>query len=447
MTRRYPAYRESGVEWLGEVPEGWDVVSVKRAFNITLGKMLQNEQRSDDDFKAPYLRAANVQWGRVDVSDIKSMWFSSSEARSLALVAGDLLVSEGGDVGRSAIWQSEIPNCFIQNSVHRVRALSGNSSNFLYYWMVTIKSKGFIDVLCNKSTIAHFTVEKFAEVPMPLPTFAEQTAIAAFLDQETAKIDALVDEQRRLITLLREKRQAVISHAVTKGLNPAAPMKPSGVDWLGDVPERWEVKRLKNVVPSVTVGIVVEPSKYYVEAGVPALRSLNVRPGKITAENLVFISDEANELQAKSKLNLGDIVAVRTGQPGTCAVVTEEFNGCNCIDLIIIRRPTTSNSQYLFWYLNSDFALRQFSEGSGGAIQLHFNVSTATELVICVPPIDEQHQIVRYLGSSVSALDQLVDAAGSAICLLQERRAAIISAAVTGKIDVRDLAAAETEAA
>lgn len=441
MMRRYPAYRNSGVEWLGDVPEEWKVAPARRLF-----RQVRDAARPEDE------QLSATQKHGV----IPQRLFMAQEDQKVVLALSGLgnfkRVEEGDFVISLRSFQGGIEYSAYSGCVSPAYTVLRSSKNFFdAYFKYLLKCDPFITVLQSVTSGIrdgrNVSYDQFGMVALPLPKPEEQTAIAAFLDRETAKIDALVEEQRRLIALLREKRQAVISHAVTKGLNPAAPMKPSGVDWLGDVPERWEVKRLKNVVPSVTVGIVVEPSKYYVKAGVPALRSLNVRPGKITAENLVFISDEANELQAKSKLNLGDIVAVRTGQPGTCAVVTEEFNGCNCIDLIIIRRPTTSNSQYLFWYLNSDFALRQFSEGSGGAIQLHFNVSTATELVICVPPIDEQHQIVRYLSSSVSALDQLVDAAGSAICLLQERRAAIISAAVTGKIDVRDLAAAETEAA
>lgn len=280
-------------------------------------------------------------------------------------------------------------------------------------------------------------VEFLRELLIPLPPLPEQQAIARFLDKEVAKIDVLVAEQRRLITLLAEKRQAVISHAVTKGLNPATPLKPSGIDWLGDIPEGWEVLPLKRKVSEITVGIVVEPSQYYVDQGVPALRSLNVRPGRVTGENLVFISERSNELLAKSRLSTNDVVAVRTGQPGTSAVVPVEFDGANCIDLIIIRQSPHIESHFLVWFLQSDQAARQFTEGSGGAIQQHFNVSAAAALLIVVPPFGEQKAIADYLDAQTTQLDALTTAATSAISLLQERRAALISAAVTGKIDLR----------
>lgn len=291
---------------------------------------------------------------------------------------------------------------------------------------------------------------KFSDVkrlPVVLPPAQDQIAIVTFLDRETAKIDALMAEQQRLIELLKEKRQAVISHAVTKGLNPDAPMKPSGIEWLGDVPEHWKIRKLKHVSPQVTVGIVVEPSKFYVVEGVPALRSLNVRPGAVILDNVVYISDDANKLHSKSKLNAGDLVAVRSGQPGTTAVIPAELDGCNCIDLIIIRKPTFGSEWYLCWYLSSDAAISQFECGSGGAIQQHFNIKTAMNLITPVPPEDEQSQIVAFVNSATDKFDGLIREAGRAIDLLQERRIALISAAVTGKIDVRGLVPAKAEAA
>lgn len=217
--------------------------------------------------------------------------------------------------------------------------------------------------------------------------------------------------------------------------------KDSGVEWLGEVPAHWALRRLKHVSPEITVGIVVEPSKYYCEQGVPALRSLNVQPGKIVLSDLVFISEDANRQLSKSMLHAGDLVAVRSGQPGTTAVVPPELEGCNCIDLIIIRKPEQTTEGFLCCFLASDAAIRQFSEGSGGAIQQHFNVGTAMNMLIVVPPDREQGAIVDRLDDETRKIDVLITEAESTITLLQERHSALISAAVTGKIDVRALAA------
>jgi type I restriction enzyme S subunit len=207
--------KNSGVEWLGEVPVHWEVISLKRGYSVTLGKMLQPEMSNNLDELLPYLRAANIQWNGVDTSDVKYMWLSQKEKVQLALEYGDLLVSEGGDVGRSCLWLAELDACYFQNSVNRVRSKNNNSTNFLRYWISTIKSKGYIDVICNKSTIAHFTTEKVSAVTVPLPPPNEQAKIEKYIDHETAKIDNLINEQKKLIELLQERRAALISAAVT----------------------------------------------------------------------------------------------------------------------------------------------------------------------------------------------------------------------------------------
>lgn len=436
--RAYPAYKPSGVEWLGDVPEGWEVAPVKRRFNVALGKMLQPERRNPEDTEQPYLRAANIQWRTPDLSDVKTMWFSPSEMASLALRKDDLLVSEGGDVGRSAIWQEEMESCFIQNSVNRVRAQGQDSTTFLYYWMVAIKDRGYVDVLCNKSTIAHFTAEKLEAVPMPLPPLPEQQAIAGFLDREVGKIDALVAEQRQLMALLAEKRQAVISHAVTQGLNPHAPRKPSGIDWLGDVPEGWEVVPLKRLSPAISVGVVVNPSEYVSDEGLPFIYGGDISEGKIAYEKARRIAPEASASLPKSQLREGDILTVRVGAPGVTAVVGSEGVGGNCASVMLIRKGTHP-SNWLCYAMNSRHVRYQVEVVQYGAAQEQFNISHAVDFKIVTPPIEEAKEIVAYLDAKTAQLDTLTETASTAIALLQERRAALISAAVTGKIDLRDL--------
>jgi len=427
----YQSYKESGVEWLGQVPSHWDTIQLRHLVDCCDGARvpLNAEQRADRKGLIPY-------WGANSIVDYVDAALFDEELVLLGEDGAPFLDRTKPVAFRSVgpIW----PN----NHVHVLRPLHSGSARYLAYALNSTDYVPFID----GSTRDKLTQSSMVGIPVAWPSKSERDAIAAFLDRETAKIDALVEAQERLIALLKEKRQAVISHAVTKGLAPSAPMKASGVEWLGQVPAHWEVTRLKRVVSSITVGIVVEPSKYYVDEGVPALRSLNVRPGRIRPDDLVFISDEANELHSKSKLNAGDIVAVRTGQPGTAAVVPSEFHGANCVDLIIIRKGHELCEQFLCWFLASDGALQQFAEGSGGAIQLHFNVSAANELVLAVPPLAEQQRIATELDRNVRMLDALVSESEAAITLLQERRAALISAAVTGKIDVRANAAPMQEA-
>ena len=251
----YPAYKYSGVEWLGDVPAHWELKAVRQGFGIQLGKMLQPYSRSPQDSEVPYFKAQHVQWETVSTEDLPSMWSSPSEEAQYEISTGDLLVCEGGEVGRAGIVQNPPPKAIIQNALHRVRPVGANDTRFLMYVLEHASSQSYIDILCNRSTIAHFTAEKFGNLKIPFPPPLEQCAIAAFLDRETEKIDTLVAKKRTLIERLKEERTALITHTVTRGLPPeaarAAGLEPhpklkfSGVEWLGEVPEHWEVISLK----------------------------------------------------------------------------------------------------------------------------------------------------------------------------------------------------------
>ena len=207
--------KDSGIEWLGQIPEHWDAIPVKRRYGIQLGKMLQNNPESDTDVSVPYAKALHVRWGKVDTSDLPDMWASPSEVKHFGVKSGDLLVCEGGEAGRAGIVDSAPAPCIIQNALHRVRG-KGTDVRFLQYVLQTVGSGGWFDVLCNKATIAHFTREKLAELRVPMPvSLAEQLSIDAFLDRETARIDALIEKINSSINLLREYRTALISAAVT----------------------------------------------------------------------------------------------------------------------------------------------------------------------------------------------------------------------------------------
>jgi type I restriction enzyme S subunit len=433
---RYPKYKDSGIEWLGQVPEHWGVTALKRGYNVVLGKMLQPESSGPDDELLPYLRAANIKWNGVDTSDIKQMWLSKRDRTQLRLERGDLLVSEGGDVGRSCLWADELEECYFQNSVNRLRALDGQSNRYLYYWISTIKDKGYIDVLCNKSTIAHFTAEKVAAVPVPIPPATEQTRIAAFLDQETAKIDALVAEQERLMVLLKEKRQAVISHAVTKGLNPKAALKPSGIEWLGDVPEHWEVMSLRRCCSSVQTGGTPsnEPPSIDLEQGMVWYTPgdfgdslyLTTSTRKISAEAVA--SGEAKVFPPKSVL----IVSIGATL-GKIGFAVEPSSANQQINAVI---PNEKIDGYFLAYslLVKTEVMRFLSNASTIGIM---NQEKTKDIWLAVPPRKEQNVISAFLDTEIAKLDTLTAEAQRAIDLLQERRTALISAAVTGQIDVR----------
>ncbi|MEM8324970.1 restriction endonuclease subunit S, partial [Morganella morganii] len=317
--------------------------------------------------------------------------------------------------------------------------------NSQYYWYLCIAIEPEMRKNAIGMGIPHVNGDELKNISFGIPPIYEQRKISSFLDDETTKIDNLIEKQQQLIELLKEKRQAVISHAVTKGLNPDVPMKDSGNDLLGKMPVHWKLTPMRFLSDNITVGIVVTPAKYYIDNGIRCFRSLNISEGKIKDAEWVYISEASNNLLSKSKVYTDDILVVRSGQPGTAAVVDHEFDSCNCIDLIIIRSSERFNSNYICMQINSVFIKKQVGMASDGAIQQHFNVEVAKALVVVEPPKHEQSEIFKFLSEKNKYFERLIERSELQITLLQERRTALISAAVTGKIDVRDWVAPDTQ--
>ena len=418
-------------------------VPIGMAFDVRNGATPSSGDEQYWDGDIPWVTPA-------DLGALRSRWITQG-VRSITpegyaacgtqmVPEGSLILSTRAPIGHLAIAKRSI--CFNQGCRGLIPR-SGINGEFAYWALWARKPQ--LEAAGQGSTFIELSRDGLRAEKIPVPDIALQRTIADFLDRETAKIDALIATQERLIALLDEKRQATITHAVTKGLDPNAPMKEGGDEMFPAIPAGWTVKRLKYLAGEVTVGVVVTPSKYYADSGVPALRSLNVRPMEIAKDELVFFDAKSNRILAKSMLRAGDLVAVRTGKPGTTAVIGDDLDGANCIDLILIRRSPRFDSRFLGHVLNSDLARGQFTQGSEGALQQHFNIETAKNLLLPVPPRREQADIARYLDNRLRQFDASRGDCQRMIDTLRERRTALITAAVTGQIDVSR--AAITEAA
>ncbi|MES1944803.1 type I restriction-modification system specificity subunit S [Salinisphaera sp. PC39] len=256
------------------------------------------------------------------------------------------------------------------------------------------------------ATVESLDHEAVMNTIVPIPPIWEQRTIASFLDHETARIDRLIKKQQRLIELLQEKRQAVISHTVTKGLNPDAPMKDSGIQWLGNIPAHWTIVRLKHLSPHIGVGVVVNPSSYVTDNGLPFLFGGNVKPFGFELSKVRRISAENSRLLSQSLLRSGDLVCVRVGYPGVTAVVPETLEGANCASMMVIRSGKFC-SQWLCFVLNSSIGICQVEAVQYGAAQKQFNISDAVNFKFPAPPREEQRKIADTLTARMEKLDQL----------------------------------------
>ncbi|MFG1420993.1 restriction endonuclease subunit S [Roseixanthobacter liquoris] len=438
--KRYPTYKPSGVKWMGEVPEGWKLVP--------LWAMFRRVKRTD--YPDAELLSVYRDYGVVPKSSRDDNFNKPSEDLSQYQLVepGDLVINKmkawQGSVAVSKYRGIVSPAYFVFTPKH------DQCDRFLHYLMRSAEY-----------TFSYLTVSKgirpnqwdlepqeHSQMAVLLPPPSEQAAIAAFLDRETAKIDALVEEQRRLIALLAEKRQAVISHAVTKGLDPTVPMKDSGVEWLGEVPAHWGISRVKNAASHVVDCLHTTPA-YDGDVEFPAVRTADLQRGKLLLHQARLVSHEVylDRIQRLPPI-AGDVLYSREGERfGMAALVPAGVDLCLGQRMMMFRIKATYHSGYVMWALNSEAVFQQVLAKVAGATSPHVNITDIVNFHIPTPPPSEHAKIYDYINEQIIRIDNLTDEAESSITLLQERRAALISAAVTGKIDVRGLVPAVEEAA
>lgn len=439
----YGKYRESGIGWLKRVPSHWDVTKFKRYCDIQLGKMLQPQPSSPTDIQIPYLRAMHVQWEKVDTCDLPEMWASEKEVEKFGVKSGDLLVCEGGEVGRTAILNAIDGRCIIQNALHRIRGNEKTFPPYINYLMRHIADARWFEILCNKATIAHLTGEKLGELGLPLPTPDEQQAIARFLDFKTAQIDALIAKKKALLDKLAEKRTALISHAVTKGLDPSVAMKDSGVVWLGNVPAHWKVIPIKfSLDMPITDGPHSTPQFY--DEGIPFISAEAVKNDRLDfSRKRGYISEDDHALFSKKyKPKYGDVYMVKSGATTGAVARVETHEEFNIWSPLAVLRPHAEKSitDYLFYVLKSKPFFYSVELSWSYGTQQNIGMGVISNIRMALPPIEEQKAICRYLEPLLQKIEDQRAKVDSVVERLQEYRSALITNAVTGKIDVRGFA-------
>ena len=446
---RYPKYKDSGVEWLGEVPEHWETKRLKNLLSEPL-KYGANESAEDEDRSHPrFVRITDI----TDAGGLREDTFKSlppDVAAPYLLQPGDVLLARSGaTVGKSVICSSDWGiACFAGYLIRaRLRIDKCLPKWFLFFCQTHIY-RDYVTGSQIQATIQNVSAEKYASLHVPLPYLDEQHAIVTFLDRETAKIDALIAEQQRLIELLQEKRQAVISHAVTKGLNPDAPMKDSGIEWLGEVPEHWRIGRCRFYVDMLS-GFAFPSQGFSDDEGDwRLLRGINVGVGSIRWEDIVYWKREPNDGLDAYEMRQSDLVIgmdrplISDGM--RVARLTEQDVPSLLLQRVVRLTPLPPvDAEYLQHLLSSEMFVAHFAPETTGVSVPHISPDQIAAFVIPVPPIHEQKAIVKQVRNQIAELAGLMNEASQSVDLLQERRAALISAAVTGQIDVRGFAGSD----
>ena len=439
---RYEKYKESGVQWLGEVPSHWEVVPLKALASCN-DEVLSESTVGEMEIQYVEISGVDANQGIIEVTVVS---FAEAPSRARRCVKdGDVLVSTVRTYLRAITPVKMPPENMIASTGFAVIRPRSVHSEFLGY---LCGSEFVVGEIISRSVGVSYPAINSGDlmrVRVALPNCTtEQSAIAAFLDRATVKIDALVAEHEKLIALMKEKRQAVISHAVTKGLDPSAPMKDSGIEWLGKVPAHWEIKCLKYAATGVE-GIQMGPFGGMLldleseDTGYRVYGQQNTISGDFNLGNR-WVTEERYYDLIKYELRTGDIVLTRKGSLGHARLIRDDISpGIIDSDTIRIRVDSTQINQNLLTLLfhEAQYVEGQIDATKRGAILSGINTETVANLMIVLPPRSEQDVLLGHLRQILSRIDSLITEAHRAIALLKEHRTALISAAVTGKIDLR----------
>jgi len=438
---KYEAYKDSGVEWLGVVPEHWDVAPLKHLVSIPVTDGPHETPNFIDD-GVLFISAEAVSSGKIDFT--KSKYISREDhnrfSKKYKPQKHDIyMVKSGATTGITAIIETD-DEFSIWSPLAVIRC---SQNHHPYFVLFSMRSRSF-----QESVVLHWSfgtqqnigMSVIENLPIAYPPHNEQIQIARFLDHETARIDALIAEQQRLIELQKEKRQAVISHAVTKGCDRTAPMKDSGVEWLGEVPAHWTIGRVKNVASFITSG----PrgwSDYIDEAATDIFLQSGDLDDQLNVnfKNAKRINAPEGAEGVRTRICGGDVLVCITGaNTGRVAVINAVNETAYVNQHLGLIRPITSKcySRYLAYSLASVACQTYFGVEQYG-LKVGLSLTDLAEAPLALPPLSEQIQLVLQIESEIVKLDTLETEVDITVTLLQERRSALISAAVTGKIDVR----------
>ena len=418
----YPEYKESRVEWLGDVPSSWCVSRLAYIFT---------KANAGEVIDKTYWGGGGEVLYTCNRTPLQSDYLEFPEEKRTE--QNDLLLTRNGTPyvhkpKLGSIYSNVVQRITVENDFDRDYLMHclGNSARNLKGYGVSIESLNF---------------DNWKSLSFAYPAKSEQIRVVKFLDHETAKIDTLIEKQQQLIKLLKEKRQAVISHAVTKGLNPYAPMRDSGVEWLGEVPEHWVVAQLKFNTLEMQTGPFGSQlhAEDYVNDGTPLINPAHMIEGEIIPDTKVTVDEETKKRLIRHKLSEGEIIFARRGEMGRCAIVTKYQDGWLCgTGSLKAKLNERLIPEYAYLLITSDGVVSELSLESKGSTMDNLNTETLGRVRIQVPPTYEQNQILQYVGGVSGTYELLISNAEKAITLMKERRTALISAAVTGKIDVRN---------
>lgn len=407
--------KDSGVDWLGEIPTHWGIRKLKRICRFIYGSSLASQNRAE---------------GKIPVYGSNGITGYHNEAITKKPC---IIIGRKGSFGKVNF--SEVECYPIDTTYYVDETVTASNLRWLYYILQYVK----LDDFSNDVGVPGLNREDAYNRLLPLPPLAEQTAIANFLDCKTAQIDQFVALKEKTIALLQEQKNAIINRAVTQGLNPAAPMKDSGIEWLGDIPAHWEVKKLKHLTKIISKGTTPSTEGLSMSnSGIRFIKAENITESGVSKLPAFFIDEDTHNVLKRSQLQANDILIVIAGATiGKVSILPAALLPANTNQAVsFIRLKQKDCVKFIAYWLRSSFIGRLVRDSSVQSAQPNLSMGNLGNFYIPFPPIPEQHQIVAYTEQATTKIDQAIAQAQQQIDLIKEYRESLISQAVTGKIRV-----------
>jgi type I restriction enzyme S subunit len=427
---QYKDYIDSGIEWLGEIPNTWGKEPLKYVANFINGAPFKPAEWSDDGI--PIIRIVNLNEGD------QFNYYSGDMPQKYHVNCGDLLFGWSGNRGTSFgpfLWQKDGLH-YLNQHIFRLEGFKCDRK--WLYWALKAVTRYIEQEAHGIIGMVHITKGKLGAIKVPTISVKEQRAIADFLDRKTGQIDQLIAKKERQIELLNEKRAALISRAVTKGLNPDAKIKDSGIEWIGEIPEHWEVIPFKYTINfQEGPGIMADDFR---DDGVPLLRIGNLGSAYVSLAGCNYLDPiMVRKKWRHFRLNAGDILISCSATTGIVSTVDKDAQGSIAYTGIICLKPNHSRiiPDFIKQIVISSYYINQINILKAGSTIQHYGPTHLRQITIALPPLEEQIQITIALEQLIASIDQSQSKIESSISLLHEYRSALITAAVTGQIDVR----------
>jgi len=434
----YPEYSSWSNKWINKLPKSWLLVPLKYLCSGYV-KDGPHETPKFLDFGIPFLSVDGIKNNKLAFDGCRYISPESHQRYAMKChpKKGDVLLGKAASVGKVAYVDSDI-NFNVWSPLAVITAKSNSLGKYIYYCLQSSMLQAQCEVFSNSNTQKNLGMNTIDNLSFPYPSESEAKSISSFLDHETAKIDTLIEKQQQLIKLLKEKRQAVISHAVTKGLNTQAPMKDSGFEWLGKVPAHWTASTLKHYSEVIDCKHITAE---FFDEGIPLASISEVKKWFVDLSTAKYTSEKYyNELIGGGRVpKVGDIIYSRNATVGEAAIVSEGLPPFAMgQDVCLIRLSNGLLPLFAMYVLHSGVISQQLELAMVGSTFKRINVDNIRNFAFVIPPLSEQDLIVSELEALTSKYDVLINNATNAIELMKERRTALISAAVTGKIDLRN---------